>query len=93
MWAPDAGRPDVWEDGQRKDSVGPASGSRWADPNNEWWSHNICANSIMNCNNENENYSFHVGGGMYAFADASVQFLAQDMDLDLQVSLFTRTRR
>ncbi len=90
LWAPDAGRPDHWEDGQRNDLGDPASGSRWADPNNEWWSHDICANTLMNCNNENENYSFHIGGGMYAFGDASVQFLSQDMDLDVQASLLTR---
>lgn len=96
LWAPDAGRPDRWEDGKKRDfepngkESSPATGSRWADPANEWWSHDICAGTLMNCNNENENYSFHVGGGMYAFADASVQYLSQDMDLDVQVSLHTR---
>ena len=24
---------------------------------------------MMNCNNDNEIYSFHVGGGVYSFAD------------------------
>ncbi|RIK80724.1 MAG: hypothetical protein DCC67_08990 [Planctomycetota bacterium] len=97
LYCPDAGRPDFWEDGINK-TVRPsgalqqASGSRWADPDNEWWSHEICAGgtSLMNCNNENENYSFHVGGGMYAFADGSVHFLPSTMDIDIQVSLMTR---
>jgi prepilin-type N-terminal cleavage/methylation domain-containing protein len=90
MYCPDAGRPDYWEDGIKK--TGTATGSRWGDPDNEWWSHDLCGGgtSLMNCNNNNENYSFHVGGGMYAFADASVHFLQANMDIEIQVSLLTR---
>ncbi len=95
MFSPDAGRPDYYQDGRpRPDLVAPknVTGSRWASPDTEYWSHNLCAggNSIINCNNNNENYSFHIGGGMFSFADGSVHFLANSLDVDVQVSLNTR---
>jgi type II secretory pathway pseudopilin PulG len=88
--SPDAGRPLNFEDG--KLITGIAGGSQWADPANEWWSHDLCrgATSIMNCNNRDENYAFHVGGGMYSMGDGSVHFISDDVDLDLSISLTTR---
>ena len=98
MWVPCEGRPDFWEDGQIKtvqangQPHGPAGGSRWADYDSEFWTHDVCAGgtTMMNCNNENENYSVHIGGGNYSLCDGSVQFLADTMDLDVQISLHTR---
>jgi prepilin-type N-terminal cleavage/methylation domain-containing protein len=92
MYSPDAGRPNKWQDGIPILSVANVSGSRWADPNSEFWSHNICAGgrSIINCNNDNEVYSFHVGGGIFSFTDGSVQFLSEDLDIELQISFNTR---
>lgn len=92
MWAPDAGRPDFWEDGKRVVGTRVSTGSRWADPDNEWWTHDICGggNTILNCNNDNEDYSFHVGGGVFAFGDGAVHFLSNATDIDVQVSLRTR---
>ncbi|HEX3598893.1 MAG TPA: DUF1559 domain-containing protein, partial [Lacipirellulaceae bacterium] len=86
MFSPDAARPDYYVDGRpRPDLKSPAdvTGSRWASPDTEYWSHNLCAGgtSIINCNNNNENYSFHVGGGMFSFADGSVHFIADDLDV------------
>jgi prepilin-type N-terminal cleavage/methylation domain-containing protein len=91
MFSPDAGRPDKWEDG-RKEEGAVVSGSRWADPDQEFWTHNICAgqNSMFNCNNDNEVYSFHVGGGLFCMGDGSVQFLADTLDIEVQVSFNTR---
>lgn len=90
MYVPDAGRPNYYIDGQLQTTS--AGGARWADADTEFWSHNLCAGgtSMMNCNNENEMYSFHQGGGNYSFADGSVHFLADSLDGDLQVSLITR---
>jgi len=90
MFSPDAGRPLNFEDGRLLSGV--AVGSQWADPEQEWWSHDLCrgATSIMNCNNRDENYAFHVGGGMYSMADGSVHFISDDVDLDLMISLITR---
>jgi prepilin-type N-terminal cleavage/methylation domain-containing protein len=90
MFSPDAGRPLVFEDGLQKSGIAP--GSQWADPANEWWSHDVChgATSIMNCNNKDENYSFHVGGGFFSLSDGSVQFIADNVDLDVMISYITR---
>jgi prepilin-type N-terminal cleavage/methylation domain-containing protein len=90
MFSPDAGRPLVFEDGQLKPGI--AAGSQWADPANEWWSHNMCrgTTSILNCENEDENYSFHVGGGFFSLSDGSVQFIADNVDLDVMISYITR---
>jgi prepilin-type N-terminal cleavage/methylation domain-containing protein len=96
MFVPDAGRPSYWVDGQNHDFELGAfdfiGGARWADPDTEFWSHNACAGgtSMINCNNSNEIYSFHVGGGMFSFADGSVHFIADTIDGDVQVSLITR---
>ena len=92
MWAPDVGRPDRWEDGYLDPNAGAISGSRWASPDNEWWSHDICdgGNSMMNCNNDNEYYDVHIGGGLYGFGDGAVHFIADDTDLNIQVALSTR---
>jgi prepilin-type N-terminal cleavage/methylation domain-containing protein/prepilin-type processing-associated H-X9-DG protein len=97
MFSPDAGRPDKWVDGVRDNQynsaglfLNPVSGSRWASPDTEFWTHNVCAGMIFNCNNENEVYSFHVGGGNFSFADGSVHFLADTLDINVQVSLNTR---
>jgi len=91
MYSPDAGRPDHWEDGAKiPGSV--TGGGRWADPETEFWTHDICAGSraMINCNNSNEVYSFHVGGAMFSFADGSVHFIADNLDIDVQISLNTR---
>lgn len=90
MYSPDAGRPLKYEDGELKS--GSTGGARWADPDHEWWSHDLCAglNTLMNCHNNNENYSFHYGGGVYSFGDGSVRFLTDNLPLDLQLSLITR---
>jgi prepilin-type N-terminal cleavage/methylation domain-containing protein/prepilin-type processing-associated H-X9-DG protein len=94
MFVEDAGRGDFWEDGQLKNTApaGNTSGARWADPDNEFWSHNLCAGgqSFINCNNDNEIYSFHPGGAMFALADGSVQFLQDTLDIQIQVALLTR---
>ena len=91
MYSPDAGRPDYWKDG-KLDPTRTAVGARWADPETEYWIHEICAGStsLMNCNNGDEMYSFHVGGCYVSFADGSVQFLNSNLDTEVQISLITR---
>jgi hypothetical protein len=92
LYSPDAGRPDLYRDGKIVPGVTNVSGSRWASPDTEYWTHNICAggNAMTNCNNDNETYSFHIGGGMFSFADGSVHFISDSVDIDVQVSLHTR---
>ncbi len=95
MFSPDAARPDSYENGVKQTITNPSqyiTGGRWASPDSEFWVHNVCnaGNQIMNCNNGNEIYSFHVGGCIFSFGDGSVHFIAQDVDLDVQVSFVTR---
>jgi prepilin-type processing-associated H-X9-DG protein len=92
MFSPDAGRPDFYEDGVKDPSTTNVTGSRWASTEPEFWSHDLCAGntSLFNCHNDNEVYSFHVGGGNFSFGDGSVQFLADSMDTEVQVSVITR---
>jgi hypothetical protein len=91
-----AGRPDLWEAGVYKptDASGnPISvkGIGWADDQNWFVIHNVCGETqMMNCNNNNEIYSFHNGGCNFIFGDASVHFLQEAIDPDVFVSLFTR---
>ena len=89
LFSPDAGRPFIFENRELK--VGVASGSQWGSPDHEWWTHKVCpgGNSIMNCYNDNETYSFHSGGGVYSFGDGSARFVSDDIDLELQISLMT----
>jgi hypothetical protein len=44
----------------------------------------------MNCNNNEEIYSFHISGCFFVMGDGSVQFLNETIDPDAFVSLFTR---
>jgi prepilin-type N-terminal cleavage/methylation domain-containing protein len=105
MFSPDAGRPFRFIAGELMHEVyrvvsadapflapNAVSGARWADPDNEWWAGDPCqgATKLVNCDNNNENYSFHVGGGMYSFGDGSVRYLAEDMDANVMISLITR---
>lgn len=95
LFSPDAGRPDYYIDGVKQPlSKGLVTGGRWASPDSEYFTTKdaLCvgATSIINCSNSNENYSFHVGGGYFSFGDGSVHFLADSLDVNVQVSLVTR---
>jgi prepilin-type N-terminal cleavage/methylation domain-containing protein len=95
LFSPDAGRPDYYIEGVKQPlSKGLVTGARWASPDSEYFTSKdgLCvgATSILNCNNSNENYSFHVGGGNFSFGDGSVHFLADALDVSVQVSLVTR---
>ncbi len=46
---------------------------------------------VMNCNNQQGDiYSFHIGGANIAFADGSVRFVAQTIDINTLVALVTK---
>ena len=100
MFSPDEGRPDYYYEGANRPDLFAAknfgatkvTGSSWADPANEWWIGDPCegARKLMNCDNNNENYAFHVGGALFSFGDGSVRFIQEDVDTNLFVSLNTR---
>ena len=92
----DAGRPRRWRMGR----PGPdqtVDGGPWAgfhtgimlagiDPITETRP-GPCA---LNCSNEREVYSFHQGGANAVFADGSVHFLNEGMNISVMARLFTR---
>jgi prepilin-type N-terminal cleavage/methylation domain-containing protein len=45
---------------------------------------------LMNCDNDHKIYSFHPTGAVFAFGDGSVDFLSDELDVDVFICLFTR---
>jgi prepilin-type N-terminal cleavage/methylation domain-containing protein/prepilin-type processing-associated H-X9-DG protein len=80
------GRPKRYINGQFQPDATPASGARWADPENHFWLHDY---PLVNFNNGNEIYSFHSGGANFVFGDGSVHFVADTIDPEAFVSQFT----
>jgi prepilin-type N-terminal cleavage/methylation domain-containing protein len=91
-----AGKPNHYVNGvlQTDDPV-PAEKYRWAS-NTAYDTFGITAQltcpitTLMNCDNYHEIYSFHPGGAVAAFGDGSVDFIRDNIDVDVFVSLFTR---
>ena len=91
----DAGRPERYEEGKwTPPSTGryPARNEHWADPENRITIQALCrSNQVVNCNNGNEIYSFHVGGGAnYCFGDGSVRFIRENIAPATFAALYTR---
>jgi hypothetical protein len=89
MVAEDAGRQQVWANGQMvmpnaPGQVGWTLNAAWADYNNYIRVRGFSANGlvqdggccVINCNNVNQIYAFHSGGTNTLRADASVHFMA-----------------
>lgn len=47
--------------------------------------------SVMNCDNFDQIYSFHPSGANFTLGDGSVSFLTETIDIDVIVSLITRS--
>src|SRR5262249_32228235 len=82
----DAGRPQRWQRGKQVN--GRSSGAGWADHDNEYWTDGYLNDGSasggpcpMNCNNNNEAYSFHSGGMNTLYGDGSVRFLKDSMSI------------
>jgi prepilin-type N-terminal cleavage/methylation domain-containing protein/prepilin-type processing-associated H-X9-DG protein len=91
----DAGRPERYEEGKwTPPSNGryPARNEHWADPENRITIQALCrSNQVVNCNNGNEIYSFHLGNGAnYCFGDGSVRFIRQEIAPATFAALYTR---
>lgn len=90
----DAGRP--WRYNMARKTIGPVNlnspSGRWADPEGYFDVHDYCAGlRMMNCDNDNEIYSFHPGGCNFAVGDGSVRFESEDISPQIFVAWFTRS--
>lgn len=89
MFFEDSGRPDKFRAGVQE--AGITEGALWSEGTAWYDVHNVCnISSMQNCNNIHETYSFHIDGCNYTMGDASVQFIRDDVDPDVYISLFTR---
>ncbi len=95
MWFETGGAPTHWIAGQKIEAVGNnkdevQGGDSWAAYGNWYVIHDRCGDSFFNCNNNEEIYSFHVGGAFFGFGDGAVHYISTDINPDVFVSLFTR---
>jgi len=91
----DAGRPELWQ-GRSLVAGKYLSGGAWASRNllgirnpmpDGTIPFGLCA---VNCTNDREVYSFHAGGANVVFADGSVHFLGESIDISVFAALVTR---
>lgn len=92
MWFEDGGRPLEYIGVSRTDNSS-VPGARWANWESYWLIHKSCAGDtqVFNCSNNNEIYSFHNSGCNFCYGDGAVRFHPTTIDLDVFVSLFTRS--
>jgi len=73
--------------GDRKKTV---TGAQWIDSELQIGIHDSCnGRQMINCHNNNEIYSFHVGGAMFLYGNGAVRFHVDDMAPEVFVALFT----
>jgi prepilin-type processing-associated H-X9-DG protein len=91
MIAEDAGRPELWTQGQLGDGKGNTrnvgAGTGWADPDSGF---TINTQPIINRHNDSEIYGFHTGGAAALFADGHVVLLPEELDTVAGIAMATR---
>jgi hypothetical protein len=98
MWFETGGAPIYYKDGVAVTSIRPGAaatgetqgGDTWANFDNWYVVHNRCGTSFFNCHNNEEIYSFHVGGAFFGMGDGAIRFVSTTIDPDVFVSMFTR---
>jgi len=91
MYTECSGRPTFYKKGGVIDESKLIDGSGWASDLSFFGIHEQCGGGQMiNCHNNNEIYSLHVGGANFTFGDGSVRLLQESTDPEVFVSLFTR---
>ena len=88
----DAGRPlhFIGRSLQSEPLTGTQAGISWADSEINWALHDLCGLAMINCHNDNEIYSFHVGGANFTMGDGAIRFVGEDIDPAIFVALHTR---
>ena len=76
---------------------GRVTGAGWADPANSVPLHGFTADGLhapgpcpINCTNNNEAFAFHAGGVNAAFADGSVRFIRETVNIRVYAAVITR---
>ena len=100
MMSEAAGRPHEYRAGRiqpEPPTQGAAGG--WADYDTGYTLHSFTVDGskspgpcFTSCNNNNEDYSFHPGGGNYLMGDGSVRFIKNTTNMRIYVRLLTRGR-
>jgi prepilin-type N-terminal cleavage/methylation domain-containing protein len=85
----DAARPQYWLQGRLVTATG-GTNDVWADPANRITVQVNCSGTAVNCNNNNEIYSFHGDSAAYAFGDGSLKLIRARISTQIFRSLFTR---
>ncbi len=77
---------------------GRSKGGGWADPVNMIPMHGFTEDGlrcvgpkVINATNNNEAYSFHIGGMQINLADGSARFITEQIDIELYASLITKS--
>ncbi|MGD9128538.1 MAG: DUF1559 domain-containing protein [Planctomycetia bacterium] len=85
-----AGRPDLYVEGALLPPDGTSVIEHWADPDYYFGINQYTNGQFWNYTNDEEIYSFHPGGCNYGLGDGSVTFLADNMELEVFVTYYTR---
>lgn len=99
----DAGRPLSYVRGPRPHPTAPdggpngLDGAGWASRGMNYGIDGTTFDGIagsgpcfMNCNNRDEHFSFHQGGGVHLFGDGSVRFINENMSTKVMAAMTTR---
>lgn len=88
-----AGRPDHFAANRAVEAAimgTNTQGLRWGSPDLALKLDEAClTNQLINCHNWDNIYSFHRHGAMVAFADGAVEFVHEELDPEVFVSLYT----
>jgi len=93
----DAGRPGRYITGKKLHPTSPTVGSSgWADRGLNYGIDGFTVDGLnspgpcfMNCNNGDEHYSFHTGGGVHLFGDGSVRFIRESLSTKVMAAMTT----
>jgi prepilin-type processing-associated H-X9-DG protein len=68
------------------------SGADWSSNRAPFYIRESCGSGgtqLFNCTNQNEIYSFHIGGANFCYGDGSVHFLSETIHPEIFISTFT----